>query len=296
MTETRLSGLLIKTGSIPTNAIQNFSGTVTASLPSGTVSSSAQVTSLLPTGTVSSSAQINTYLDLDGVYSSSTQVVASLPTGTVSASTQYPGWVTSSTQINYTQLQNIPTGIVSSSGQITLSGIAGTTFANSTFAFPSDVGITGNLTVTGSITSSYVTTVNAGNYLGFYADSTASVTFNSTVRSVGDIVAFYSDARLKNFISPIPNALEKVNKLTGYYFTENTLAKSLGLNNDQIQVGVSAQDVLEVLPEIVVPAPIDATYYTVKYEKIIPLLIEAIKEQQRTIQTLEARIETLEQS
>jgi hypothetical protein len=112
------------------------------------------------------------------------------------------------------------------------------------------------------------------------------MTLYGSLYATSEVYAYYSDARLKNFIKPIDNAIDKVKKLTGYYYTENEVAKSLGFNNDKIQVGVSAQDVLEVLPEVVAPAPIDNTYYTVKYEKMIPLLIEAIKEQQSEIDSL----------
>ena len=66
--------------------------------------------------------------------------------------------------------------------------------------------------------------------------------------------------------------------MTGYYFKENEVAKSLGYNNDKRQVGVSAQEVEAVLPEVVTEAPIDEKYLTVWYEKLVPLLIEAIKE------------------
>ena len=72
--------------------------------------------------------------------------------------------------------------------------------------------------------------------------------------------------------------MNKVLTLNGYYFTENEVAKSLGYNNDKMQVGVSAQEVQAVLPEVVTAAPIDDKYLTVKYEKLVPLLIEAIKE------------------
>jgi hypothetical protein len=51
--------------------------------------------------------------------------------------------------------------------------------------------------------------------------------------------------------------------------------------------------VQKVQPEIVVPAPIDEKYFTVRYEKLIPLLIESIKEQQTQIDVLKAEVAEL---
>ncbi len=109
--------------------------------------------------------------------------------------------------------------------------------------------------------------------VGTAASSTAG-----EIRATNDITAYYSDARLKNFESTIDSALDKVKQLNGYYFTENEIAKELGYANDKRQVGVSAQEVEAVLPEIVTEAPISDEYLTVKYEKLAPLFIEAIKE------------------
>jgi len=120
-------------------------------------------------------------------------------------------------------------------------------------------------------------------------NTTASST-NGEIRATNEITAYYSDARLKNFHGVIPNAGEKVALLNGYYFTENETAKSLGYTNDKMQIGVSAQEVQAVLPEAVVPAPIDDKYLTVKYEKLVPLLIEAIKELQTEVAELKTRI------
>ena len=61
---------------------------------------------------------------------------------------------------------------------------------------------------------------------------------------------------------------------------KNETAKSLGYTNDKRQVGVIAQEVQKVLPEVVTIA-IDDKYITVWYDKLIPLLIEAIKSYQR---------------
>ena len=98
------------------------------------------------------------------------------------------------------------------------------------------------------------------------------------IRATNDVTAYYSDERLKDFHGNIDSALDKVNQLNGYYFTENETAKELGYDNDKRQVGVSAQEVQAVLPEVVAAAPISDEYLTVKYEKLAPLFIEAIKE------------------
>lgn len=116
------------------------------------------------------------------------------------------------------------------------------------------------------------------------------------IRATNNITAYYSDLRLKDIIGTIDNPISKVLKLKGVYFKENQTAKDLGYDNDRTQVGVIAQDVKEVLPEAVTDAPISNEYMTVWYEKLVPLLIEAVKEQQVMIEELKSRVEYLEVS
>ena len=99
------------------------------------------------------------------------------------------------------------------------------------------------------------------------------------IAATGDIYSAYSDERLKTKLGPITDALTKVKSLNGFIYHPNDLALALGFA-DKIErrVGVSAQEVQAVLPEAVKDAPKDNTYLTVQYEKIVPLLIEAIKE------------------
>jgi coproporphyrinogen III oxidase-like Fe-S oxidoreductase len=123
--------------------------------------------------------------------------------------------------------------------------------------------------------------------------TTASGT-TGEIRATENITAYYSDERLKTFKGTIQNPLDKVSQLHGYYFVENELAKTLGYTNKRLQVGVSAQEVEQVLPEIVTEAPIDAQFKTVWYDKLTPLLIECIKEQQQQINSLQERVELLE--
>jgi uncharacterized protein YejL (UPF0352 family) len=114
------------------------------------------------------------------------------------------------------------------------------------------------------------------------------------IRATNNITAYFSDDRLKTRFENISNALDKVVSLNGFYFTENEVAKSLGYTNDKIQIGVSAQEVKAILPEIVIDAPINANidgadYQTVQYDKLVPLLIEAIKELQKEVELLKNR-------
>ena len=120
-------------------------------------------------------------------------------------------------------------------------------------------------------------------------DAGASITGALSVTD--DITAFASDERLKTNISPITDALFKVNSLNGFTYKFNEIGEKLGFNPDITYAGVSAQEVQKVLPEVVHPAPVDDKYITVQYDKVVPLLIEAIKELSDKVEKLEQRLE-----
>ncbi|MCV9931755.1 tail fiber domain-containing protein [Flavobacterium sp. LS1R47] len=127
---------------------------------------------------------------------------------------------------------------------------------------------------------------------------------NNNIMATGDVIAYYSDERLKTKKGNITNALDKVKTLNGFYYENNDLAKEFGYESDNLQLGLSAQEVQAILPEIVAMAPFDRevledgtevsksgeNYLTVNYAKIVPLLIEAIKEQQAQIDILLTKI------
>ena len=97
------------------------------------------------------------------------------------------------------------------------------------------------------------------------------------IRATNNITAYYSDDRLKTKLGPIKDALGIIRQLSGFYYEANEIAQALGYDVKR-EIGVSAQEVDRVLPEITAPAPIDPQYLTVRYEKLIPVLIEAIKQ------------------
>ena len=147
------------------------------------------------------------------------------------------------------------------------------------------------------VTSGGATTVSAGNGIGLNTGNgtiTMSGSFTGSFSATGNITAYSSDERLKNFHGKIENALDKVDKLNGYYYEWNDVAKDIDKDafKDGMEVGVSAQEIEKVLPEIVTEAPIvaahnlDTDYKTVHYDKVVPLLIEAIKELKAEIEEL----------
>ena len=122
-----------------------------------------------------------------------------------------------------------------------------------------------------------------------------TTTMNSTTGRIdasNDVVAFAtSDRRLKCNIKPIENALCKVIGVTGNTFDWKELTKEETQTihgNTGRDVGVIAQEIEEILPEAVTTR--DSGYKAVNYEKIVPLLIEAIKEQQKQIDELKSKI------
>jgi hypothetical protein len=120
---------------------------------------------------------------------------------------------------------------------------------------------------------------------GYYADFAST---GDSIRAAGNIVAYYSDNRLKTRFGNITNAIDKVRMLNGFYYEANETAQKFGYKVKR-EVGVSAQELQAVLPEVVKDAPIGHGYLTVDYERIVPLLIEAIKELSAEVEMLKAR-------
>jgi len=141
--------------------------------------------------------------------------------------------------------------------------------------------ITGNLAVTGTLAVTGNTTVQG----------TLSTTGNTTIHgnaivhgdviANGDVVAFNtSDRALKNNITNIPFSLDKVTKLNGVSFDWNSeLCQFSGRD-----IGVIAQDVEQVLPEIVITR--NNGYKAVQYDKLVAVLIEAVKELKQEVDEL----------
>ena len=164
--------------------------------------------------------------------------------------------------------------------------IGGTSFDGSTDITPAKVALTNN-TTDGTAYSMLFNKDGNINYSGHISYTPSTKTF----KVGGDIIAYASDERLKKNIKPIDGALGKLLKIGGYTFNFNELGTQLvGTPGDERQVGVIAQEVEQVLPEIVAPAPADENYKTVKYEKLVPLLIESIKELSARVEQLESQL------
>lgn len=144
-----------------------------------------------------------------------------------------------------------------------------------------------------NVTGSSASLVTSNNYqMNSLGVNTAASGSAGEIRATGNITAYYSDDRLKTRLGDINNALRKVCSLTGFYYEANETAQALGYKPKR-EVGLSAQDVYQVLPEVVSPAPIDDKYWTMDYARVVPLLVEAIKEQQTIIDALRTAIEDL---
>ena len=141
-------------------------------------------------------------------------------------------------------------------------------------------------TISGSASTARTTLgLNTGNDVQFdsFGVGTGASGTTGEIRATNEVTAYYSDDRLKNKYGNIKDALKKVCSLNGFHYQPNEVAGQLGYDTGQKKVGVSALEVLKVLPEAVTEAPIDPQYHTVQYDKLVPLLIEAIKEMSKRL-------------
>ena len=157
---------------------------------------------------------------------------------------------------------------------------------NNSGTLGASAGLTFNNT-TNSISVANSATISGGLGVGTAPSSTAG-----EIRATNNITAYYSsDARLKENVRPISNALEDLLKLRGVRFdwTDDFIQKNGGEDGYFIRkqdVGIIAQELEAVLPELVVDR--EDGFKAVKYDRIVALLIEAVKE-------LKAEVDLLKQ-
>lgn len=175
----------------------------------------------------------------------------------------------------------------------------------------------GNITI--PITDLNASYIGSGTLAAARLGTTLNVQFNSIgvgsaapsgtageIRASNSISSWYSDKRLKTEIGKIENALDKVDQLTGIIYKSNSVAEQYGYNDDREHVGLYAQDVKNVQPQATGPAPFDIAvdeetgkeysksgenYLTVHYDKLVPLLVEAIKELRVEIKELKKKVD-----
>jgi hypothetical protein len=279
-----VNGTFYATGTTLVSGSSQISYPNLSNIPSGIVSSSSQVTSLLPSGVVSGSTQVNA----DSITNFDTNVKDKLNADAV---------VSGSSQISYPNLSNIPAEIVSGSSQIDLtattnyvSGIKTRLNAEGVISGSSQVTRTlQQITDTGASTSNAITITNSTASTSTTTGAlivTGGIGTSGDIFVGGDVVAYASsDRRLKNNIQPIQNSLQKINQIGGYSFVWNEEVQDTYRGKDY---GVIAQEIEEILPELVENR--DNGYKAVKYDKLVSLLIEGIKDLSKQVEELNEKI------
>ena len=174
-----------------------------------------------------------------------------------------------------------------SSDSLAVLKVPGTLYVNGSLSISaSGYDGSGDVTITGGTIPGSSDDVQ---YDSFGVGTAASGT-TGEIRATNDITAFYSsDKRLKDNITPITEPLSKLSQLGGYTF--DWIPKEGIHSHEGRDVGVIAQEIEEVLPEVTTTR--DNGYKAVRYEKIVPLLIECIKAQQTQIDELKVCLSKL---
>jgi len=184
--------------------------------------------------------------------------------------------VTSNTSVGGTLNVTSNTSVGGTLNVTSNTSFGGTLNVTNATTLSSTLNVTGNTTIGGTLNING--TINAS---GTTITLNDDVTINGALNVTGDITAFYvpSDRNWKDNIVPIPDSLNKVLKLSGNTFDWNDKSPQFGKD-----AGVIAQEVQEVLPEAVIER--EDGHLSVSYTKIVPLLIEAIKELKAEINEL----------
>gem|GEM_PF-5786633 len=184
---------------------------------------------------------------------------------------------TSTEAVRITGTGNVGIGTTSPGSSLQVNGNAVIGYAAGTATTVNGLAISGNVGI-GTTSPNQKFEVNGRIRMATWtADGDTAVYYNS---ATGDIGVQASDVRLKKNIAAIPNALAIIESINGVTFNWKS-----GSMSDEKQVGVIAQDVASAMPELTFPVtgPDGKDYLGVRYEKLAPVIIEAVKEQQTQI-------------
>lgn len=123
-----------------------------------------------------------------------------------------------------------------------------------------------------------------------------TISSSGTLSANGDVTAYSSDVRLKENVRPIENPLDKIDRIGGYLFDwRKSLVDELGFQPHQYQDehGFLAQEIQAIMPDAVRPAPFNDQYLTVKYERVVPLVVEGVKALRKQNQQLRKELDDL---
>lgn len=167
-----------------------------------------------------------------------------------------------------------------------------------------DINLTGDVRKNGLILPQWINNNNSLYYnngnVGI-GTSTPSLKLSviGSINATETVTSGFSDIRLKKIHSNIENPFMIINNLKGFYYSPNELAKNLGILREGKEIGLDAQEVNKVLPEIVEIAPFDLdinhksksgeNYLTINYERLVPVLLEGIKELKKEIEDLKQK-------
>lgn len=147
--------------------------------------------------------------------------------------------------------------------------------------------------------SAFAPANNTNNYLlvrGNGGDVLRGTMNSGNLSAQGAALDFHSDSRLKNDIETVENPVDSLVKIRGVTFKWNGLTNK---DTESTQYGVVAQEVEKVFPHLVTLGPVNANgkrYLEVAYNGFIPILIEAVKEQQQQIAKMQSDIDELKQA
>ena len=302
--ETRLTEIGVVSGSLISSASAAAIANANLNTHSGSVN-----TRLTEIGVVSGSLITSASADRVSITNLNT-TSASLNTSVSNLNTHSGSVLTRLTNLEGTDFTITLTGDVTGTGTVTnLANVSfATTVAENSVALGTDT--TGNYvaTITGGtgVSSTGATTGEGIAHtlsIGQAVATSDNVRFNSLgvgmaasatagrIDATNDVVAFSSsDIRFKENIKPIENAIEKIKKISGntYDWKEENKIEHGYEGND---VGVIAQEIEAVLPQLVQTR--ESGFKAVKYDKLVALLIEGIKEQQQHIDNLTIQVEEL---